>query len=150
MKQLCLLFFIMISVSANSQVYMHDFGSTLIAAHPYTVAPPVMQSNLSGSSWTNSTGAWTSYAGNTGEAIAISNSGGSPTITLTINVAAGYKLNITSFDLWRQRSATGAQNWSMTINGIAVGSGTIPTTGAAIGTTAVTNPVNNQIGRAHV
>ena len=150
MKQLCLLFFIMISVSANSQVYMHDFGSTLISAYPYSVAPPVMQSNLSGSSWTNSTGAWTSYAGNTGEAIALSNSGGSPTITLTINVAAGYKLNITSFDLWRQRSVTGAQNWSMTINGIAVGSGTIPTTGAAIGTTAVTNPVNNLSGTVSI
>ncbi len=125
---------------------MHDFGITTIAAHPYTVAPTVFQSNLSASSWTNSTGSWTSYAGSTGEAIAISNSGGTPSIALSFTVAAGYKLNLTSFDFWQQRSTTGAQNWSMTVNGIAVGSGIVPTTGAAIGTMPVLNPVNNLSG----
>jgi len=138
------------SMAARAQVYMHDFGTTVITAHPYSVAPPVLQSNLSGSSWTNSTGAWTSYAGSSGEAIAISNSGGTPSISLSFNIAAGYKLNISSFDFWRQRSATGAQNWSMLINGIAVGSGTIPTTGAAIGVTAVSNPVNDLSGTVTV
>lgn len=133
-------------MAARAQLYMHDFGISPISAYPYNTAPSILQSNLSGSSWTNSTSTWTSFAGNTGEALAISNSGGSPSITLTITVAAGYKINITSFDFWRQRSATGAQNWSMAINGIAAGAGTIPTSGAAIGTTVVSNPVNNLSG----
>ena len=133
-------------MSARAQLYLHDFGSSTIAAHPYNTAPSILQSNLSGSSWTNSTLAWTSYAGSAGEAIALSNSSGTPSITLTFNVAAGYKINITSFDFWRQRSATGVQNWSMTINGITAGAGTIPTSGAAIGTTLVSNPVNNLAG----
>ncbi len=146
MKQLLLILFLMVSIITRSQVYMHDFGTTGISAHPYNIAPGTLNANLSGSSWSNSTVNWTSYAGSNGEAIALSNSGGAPTITLTFNVAAGYNLNIASFNFWCQRSSTGAQNWSMTINGIATGSGTIPTTGAAIGTTNVANPVNNLSG----
>ena len=146
MKHFLLIFFLSVSIITRSQVYMHDFGSTVISAHPYNSAPGILQSNLSGSSWTNSTASWTSYAGSAGEAIAIANSGGNPSITLTFNVAAGYNLNIASFDFWCQRSATGAQNWSMTINGITAGSGIIPTTGAAIGITNVANPVNNLSG----
>ncbi|HRP61636.1 MAG TPA: InlB B-repeat-containing protein, partial [Vicingus sp.] len=65
------------------------------------------------------------------------NSSGTPTITLTFDITGGCSLDITSFNFWRQRSNSGAQNWSMTINGTNVGSGTIPTTGAAVGNTAV-------------
>ncbi|HMT30812.1 MAG TPA: hypothetical protein PKD91_16185, partial [Bacteroidia bacterium] len=64
--------------------------------------------------------------------------------TLTFTINPGYQCSITSFNFWRQRSNTGAQNWSMTINGISVGSGTSPTSGAAIGVTSVANPVTNQ------
>jgi len=129
---------------------MHDFGNSPISAHPYTTAPAIFQSNLSASSWTNSTGTWTSYAGNTGEALGMANSGGAASVSLSFNIASGYKLNISSFNFWCQRSATGAQNWSMLINGIAVGSGAIPTTSAAIGTTNVLNPVNNLSGTVTV
>lgn len=55
-------------------------------------------------------------------------------------------MEITSFDFWRRRSNTGAQNWDMTINGINVGSGTVPTTGSSLGTTSVSNSVSNQTG----
>ena len=80
----------------------------------------------------------------------MANSGGAATVTLTFVVAPGYKLNISGFDFWRQRSTTGAQNWSMTINGIAVGAGSIPTTGAAVGATTVTNPVNSLGGTVSI
>ena len=50
---------------------MHDFGNSSISAHPYNITPSILQSQLSGSSWTNSTSAWTSYAGSSGEAIAL-------------------------------------------------------------------------------
>lgn len=150
MKHICLFLLLILNTTTRAQVYKHDFGTIPISAHPYNVAPAILQSNISASSWTNSTSSWTNYAGNTGEALAISNSGGSPTITLTFNVAAGYHISISGFDFWRQRSATGAQNWSMTINGISVGSGTIPTTGAATGVMMVTNPVVNLTGNISV
>jgi hypothetical protein len=150
MKKFYLILFYLLSLEAKSQLYVHDFGITNISAHPYTVAPVIFQTGLSGSSWSNSTSSFTSYAGSSGEAIAIANSGGTPVITLSFNVAAGNKVNVSSFNFWRQRSTTGAQNWSMTINGIAVGSGTNPETGAAIGTTAVSNPVNNLTGTVSV
>lgn len=122
----------------SAQVYSHDFGTTAISTHPYTVAPGTFDSNLSISSWTNSNGVWTSFAGSAGQAISLSNSSGTPTITLTFNVNSGCNLNITSFNFWRRRSDTGAQNWSMTINGTNVGSGSVPTTGAFIGVTPIT------------
>lgn len=133
-------------IKGEAQIYMHNFGTTAISTHPYTVAPTTFDANLNTSSWSNSTGAWVSFAGSAGQAISLNNSSGTPTITLTFNITAGYEVSVTSFNFWRQRSTTGAQNWSMTINGISVGSGTVPTTGAAIGTTAVGSPVNNQTG----
>ncbi|MCB0785287.1 MAG: hypothetical protein KDC02_13900, partial [Flavobacteriales bacterium] len=129
-----------------SQIYLHDFGNTTITAHPYTVAPGTLDAGLSNSSWSNSNSAWTSFAGSSGQAISLNSSGGTPVITLTFDVASGYEAEITSFDFWRRRSPTGAQNWSMTINSIAVGSGTVPTTGAAIGVTSVANPVSGLTG----
>jgi hypothetical protein len=55
-------------------------------------------------------------------------------------------VDITHYNFWRVRSSTGAQNWAITINGIAVGSGTIPTTGAAIGSTGVSNTIAGLTG----
>ncbi|MGQ2984750.1 T9SS type B sorting domain-containing protein [Flavobacterium sp.] len=134
-----------------AQVYQHDFGTANITTHPYTVAPPTLNPDLSGSVWTNSTGTWTSFAGSSGQAIALSNSSGTPAITLTFNVAAGKTLDITSFNFWRQRSNTGAQNWAMTVNGVNVGSGTMPVApGSAIGVTPVANPVNGLSGTVTV
>jgi hypothetical protein len=135
-----------VSVTGQSTIYLHNFGTTAISAHPYTVAPGTFESNLSSSSWSNSTNSWTSYAGSSGQAISLANSSGTPTITLTFNVATGYELEITQFNFWRQRSSTGAQNWSMTINGTSVGSGTVPTTGAAIGNTNVSNTISGLSG----
>ncbi|MEM6721704.1 MAG: lamin tail domain-containing protein [Bacteroidota bacterium] len=141
-----LIFLLLFSLFSYGQVYQHDFGTTSISAHPYTVAPTVLDGNLSNSSWTNSNSTWTSFAGSSGQAISLSNSSGTPTITLTFDVASGFQLDVTSFSFWRRRSATGAQNWDMTINGISVGSGTVPTSGSDIGTTAVSNAVSAQTG----
>ena len=62
------------SVIGWGQIYQHDFGTTAISAHPYTVAPAIFDANLNSSSWTNSNGAWTSFAGSAGQAISLSNS----------------------------------------------------------------------------
>ncbi len=150
MKIFYTIIFTFFSLSAWSQVYFHDFGTTVISAHPYTVTPTSANPQLTGSSWTNSTTGWTSYAGYAGEAIALSNSGGTPFITLSFNINPGYKLNISSFNFWRERSNTGAQNWAMYINGITCGTGTIPLTGNFIGNTTVANPVNNLSGTVSI
>lgn len=138
MKKICaLLSILVLQFVVNAQIYLHDFGTTTISTHPYTVAPGTFDSNLSNSSWSNSNGVWTSFAGATGQAISLSNSSGTPTITLTFDVNPGCALDITAFDFWIRRSSTGAQNWSMTINGTGVGSGTVPTTGSMVGSTPV-------------
>lgn len=124
---------------AGAQIYQHDFGTTTISTHPYTVAPPTLAANLSGSSWSNSNTTWTSLAGSTGQAITLT-SANNKTITLSVTIASGYQVEISSFSFWRQRSSSGPQNWAMTINGTPAGSGNVPTTGATTGNIAV-NPV---------
>ncbi|MDQ7959960.1 T9SS type B sorting domain-containing protein [Flavobacterium lindanitolerans] len=143
------LFFLVTLSDATAQIYYHNFGTTTISAHPYTVAPTTLNTHLSGSSWSNSLTAWTSTAGATGEALRLTTSTNT-TITLTFNVAANYQVDVTSFNFWRQRSNFGPQNWSMSINGITVGNGTIDATGSAIGTTNVANPVSGLTGTVTV
>jgi hypothetical protein len=144
------LFFLLISNIGYGQIYQHDFGSTTISGKPYSVAPGTFSANLSNSSWTTSATGFTSFAGSAGQALSLSNSSGTPTYTLTFDVASGFKVSITQFSFWRQRSAAGAQNWSMTINDIAVGSGTVPTSGANTGSLNVTNTVENLTGTVTV
>jgi len=147
---LLMLLFLGVTISSKAQViYSHNFGTTTISSHPYTVAPTILNANLSNSSWTNSENLWTSTTGSTGQSIRVTSATNS-TITLTFNVASNYKLDITSFNFWRARSNTGAANWAMTINGINAGSGTVPTTGAAIGNTNVSNPISGLTGTISV
>ncbi|NUY80337.1 choice-of-anchor D domain-containing protein [Flavobacterium sp. MAH-1] len=133
----------------NAQIYVHNFEGTPYST-PYTAAPNTLAANLSASSWTTSPTVFTNFGGATGQALSLNNSGGTPTYTLTFNVDAGYQLSVNSFSFWRVRSGTGAQNWSMTINGISVGSGTVPTTGAGTGTLTVSNAVSNLTGTVTV
>jgi len=138
-----------ITFISYSQIYYHNFGTAAISGKPYTVTPTTINSNLSSSSWTTSFTGFVDYGGSTGRALGISNSSGTSTYTLTFNVASGSQISITSFNFWRQSSPTGAQNWSLSINGTNVGSGTVPLgngTGLPIGTTNVSNPINNLTG----
>ncbi|RZJ70400.1 T9SS type B sorting domain-containing protein [Flavobacterium sp.] len=137
--------FLLFGLQAKSQVYSHNFGTTAITAHPYNVAPQTLNANLSGSSWTNSAGVWTSGAGSTGQAIRIQTATAA-TITLTIQVAPNYLLNITSFNFWTQRSNTGPTAWTLSANGINMGSGATSAGGAAIGNTNVANAVSGLTG----
>ncbi len=149
MKKYFLFLFIVCfcTISSFSQIiYQHDFGTTAITTHPYTINPVSYHPNLQNFSWYNNKNAWNSYPGSSGMAIGLSNSSGSPEITLEFQVQTGFQVSINAFSFWRQRSNTGAQSWSMNINGIVVGNGIIPTTGADIGQTAVSNPVNNLTG----
>jgi hypothetical protein len=130
----------------KGQIYLHNFGAVDILTKPYTGAPGTFATNLSASSWTTSATGWSGLAGSSGESLSLSNSSGTPTYTLTFDVAAGFQVAITHFNFWRVRSSTGAPNWTMTINSNSVGSGTTPTTGAALGSTAVTTPISGLTG----
>ncbi len=145
-----LFFLLMMAGESWGQIYVHNFGTTTISTHPYTVVPTTLDANLSSSSWVNSTNTWTSFGGSSGQAISLNNSGGTPTITLTFNVNAGFQLQVNSYSFWRQRSNMGAQNYSMTINGNAVGSGTVPTTGVSIGTITTGLPISGITGTVTV
>ncbi|MBE1613518.1 hypothetical protein IDF54_01390 [Flavobacterium sp. SaA2.13] len=151
-KKNAILFFfaLMLSVSATAQIYQHNFGTTPITANPYNGTPSTLHPDLSGSSWTNNTGAWLNVSGSSGTALGATSPTATVTtytdVTLTFNVASGKELQITSFNFWRQRSPSAAQTWSLLINGITVGTGTVPTTGAAIGNTAVSTPVTGLTG----
>ncbi|MGQ2983170.1 T9SS type B sorting domain-containing protein [Flavobacterium sp.] len=142
-------FFALLSGYAmHAQIYYHNFGTTTISTHPYTAAPTTLNPDLSGSSWTNSNGVWTSNNGATGQAISANPSPN--TITLTFNVAPNFQANIASFNFWRVRSNSGPTAWQMSINGINVGTGSMPTTGSATGVTPVANPVNGLTGTVTV
>jgi len=69
---------------------------------------------------------------------------------LTFDVTTGYQLTITQFNFWSQRSNTGATDWLMTINGVRVGAGLIPTTGAALGNTNVASVISGLTGTVTV
>lgn len=129
-------------------IYQHDFGTTFVGDYPYTVSPVTINPNITGSQWTNHIGSWLQLVGSPGQALGVSVANGEPNanLTLTFNVAPGYALDISSFSFHRQRSPSGPQNWSMTINGINVGAGTVPTTITPTGALAVSNPVTGLSG----
>ncbi|MFZ1497912.1 MAG: hypothetical protein WAS72_12695 [Saprospiraceae bacterium] len=129
-----LFFFVVLGIySANAQIYFNNFGTTTITGATYT-GTPTIDGDYTSSAWTNSVGNFTSFSGSGGapsQALALSNSSGTPTITLSIGADPCAITTITSISLWQQRSATGAQNISITANGQPVGGVTaVPTTGA--------------------
>ena len=95
-----LLFTFCVEAKGQEVIYQHGFGATTISAHPYTVSPGTFATHLSNSSWSNSVGSWTSYVGSSGQAIALNNSSGTPTITLTFTIDPYFKLDITHFNFW--------------------------------------------------
>lgn len=141
-------------VFSQETIYLHNFGTTFFSSTSNYTVVPIDNSNsidASTSSWTSSTGAVASSTNSaSGRSLRLANSGGTKTLTLTFDILSGFEVDVTKFNFWRVRDSSGAQNWSMTINGISVGSGTVSTTGAAIGETSVLNPVTGLSGTVTV
>lgn len=140
----------LINIVSAQIVYQHNFGTTTISSYPYTTAPSTISTDLSNSAWTNAAGAWVSYTGSTGQALGLQNFTGTTSVTLSFTVAPGKQLAIDSFSFWRQRSPSGGQNWSMAINGINAGSGTIPAAGANTGALTPASPVSALTGTVNI
>ena len=148
------LLFALVGLTTQAQIiYQHAFGTTTFTpVNPYTVAPNIIDANMSGSQWASSFApGFNSLGGSTGQALSISNSSATPSYSLSFTVAPGYTCGISSYSFWRQRSTTGAQNWTLTVNGSTlIGTGTTPTVGINTGTLVVTNPVNGLSGTVNV
>ncbi len=131
-----------------SEIYYQDFGTISPYTQPDTLTPPVFATGLDSSSWTCSTYlTGTSGDGGTGSgALSMTPGFTAQSFILTVNVAAGNLLRITSFNFWNVSSPLGPPNWAMTINGTPVGAGIIPTTASIYGLTAVSSPVFDLAG----
>jgi hypothetical protein len=139
--------FLNVLVARGAVVYQHDFGTVDITGKPYTAAPVVVDAHIqAGSTWDTSASGFTSYAGRSGKALSLSNSSGTPTFTLSFSLDAGYTFALESFSFWRQRSTNGAQNWTLSMNGTVVGSGSVPTTGADTGSLTPSTPLQGLTG----
>ncbi|MBK8847785.1 MAG: T9SS type A sorting domain-containing protein [Bacteroidetes bacterium] len=140
LNALCLMFLLSSTFSFSQIIYQHNFGTTTGAqANPYTVAPPVIDANLNTSQWQAVGATYSFTAGSTGAALAFpAPSTSALNINLTFNVAAGYACDITSCSFWRVRSATGYQNYALSINGTNVTAGTVPTSAANTGSLTCT------------
>ncbi len=115
-------------------LYFNDFGTTAISGVTYT-GTPTLATGISSAVWTTSVAAgFTSFAGSSGQALSLNNSGGTPTITLTLTLDNNYTLDLEDFSFWRQRSTAGAQNWTFSVLSTQVGSGSVTTGGSSTGT----------------
>jgi gliding motility-associated-like protein len=142
-------------VSFSQVIYQHNFGTaTITAVNPYVVAPTTIDGNLSASQWsTSAVAGFTTFAGSAGQALSLTNSGGTPTYSLSYTVGANFNCDITAFSFWSKRSTTGAPNWTLSVNGsttIGTGTTTTLTAGASTGTVPVANPTNSLSGTVNV
>ncbi|HNW88503.1 MAG TPA: choice-of-anchor D domain-containing protein, partial [Bacteroidales bacterium] len=130
-------------------IYFNDFGTTL-SPPPNENPPSIFASNLSNSLWTTS-GVFTNATGGVGNSYCLSvasSSTTSKTFTLTFTVANGYQLDITHFNFWNSRNSNNNSynNWALSINGTAVGSGSVSYPGGYTGVTAVSSPIAGLTG----
>lgn len=122
-----------------AQVYLHNFGITTISTHPYTVSPGIFDANLNTSSWINSSGSFTNLAGATGQALAVPSIGNGGTLELRVNINFGRYCSLNSFSFAIRGGSTALTGWSLNIEGVNVGSGSITTTITSTGTISFSN-----------
>ena len=141
--------------SSPAELYFNIFYDPV--TYPYTGSTITLSHYLTSNGWTNSQGAWSnpSPSGESGNALAVSSaSPTTTTITLSLNVQSGFNTSFTSFSFYYKSNNGGYTAWSMTINGIQVGNGTITPSGGNnmqfTGLMNVANAVNNLTGSVTV
>ena len=132
---------------APTIIYQHGFETGSFGDTVYSQAPSILSDNLNTTRWTIKTGVLKTFAGSggtgTGSLGVLSGSSASP-YTLYLNVQNGYSLTINSFSFWRYSSGT--VYWDLTVNGIAIGSGTATATGLNTGEIQVLNAISGLAG----
>lgn len=102
---------------AADVVYYHSFSTGSLSANDYNTVPDVLASNLTVGTpqWTGVTGT-TFCSFNGGLSVSVPNIGSARTMTLVINVANGYKLNLTGIS-FKQNSAINNGGYGVKVNG---------------------------------
>src|SRR5690554_4500093 len=132
------------------EIYNNDFDNPPATASPYLSTEVTLDAHLSNTTWTSSTGAFTNYnssGAGSGKSIAITTaSADTAYLTLTMDVANGFELDITSYSFAHRSSATGYNSYTLIVNGIEIGSGSIyvASSGSTLQSTGVVN-VNNAV-----
>src|SRR5690554_5043938 len=132
------------------EIYNNDFENPPATGSPYYSTEVTLDAHLSNTNWTSSTGAFTNYnssGAGSGKSIAITTaSADTAYLTLTMDVDSGYELDITSYSFAHRSSATGYDSYTLVVNGIEIGSGSIyvASSGSTLQSTGVVN-VNNTV-----
>ena len=128
MKKLFTLLIALTSMVGMSfgQVYVHNFNSLLaLAGTTYNGTPNTLDANLTSTGWSVVGSTVTLLEDNTppvgmtttGNAFRLNNAGGnSPTLTLTLNVACGYKLDISKIEFLKKKNSTGSNSVQVLVN----------------------------------
>ncbi len=142
-----LLFLLLLPSMAQSQVlYLMEFDSPpATSGTSYTGTTTTLDTELGTSGWTTDA-SFTNYNGSSGKALSLNNSGGTPKITLTLQVSSGKQMDISSLDFWTKRSTTGAQNWALSVNGSSVSTGNVSSGGSFVGPITPATPLTGLTG----
>src|SRR5690554_6605099 len=141
------------------EIYNNDFDNPPATASPYLSTKVTLDAHLSNTTWTSSTGAFTNYnssGAGSGKSIAITTaSADTAYLTLTMDVANGFELDITSYSFAHRSSATGYNSYTLIVNGIEIGSGSIyvASSGSTLQSTGVvdvSSPISGQTGTVGV
>src|SRR5690554_5452200 len=137
------------------ELYNNNFDNPPATGSPYYSTEVTLDANLSNTKWTSSIGTFTNYnstGAGSGKSIAISSaSADTAYLVLTMDVANGYELDITSYSFAHRSSATGYDSYTLIVNGIEIGSGSIyvASSGSTLQSTGVvdvSNPISGQTG----
>src|SRR5690554_6353582 len=135
------------------EIYNNNFDNPPATGSPYYSTEVTLDANLSNTKWTSSIGTFTNYnssGAGSGKSIAISSaSADTAYLALTMDVANGYELDITSYSFAHRSSATGYTNYKLVVNGIEIGNGSIfvSSSGSSLQSTGVVNAINSVSGQ---
>src|SRR5690554_4115704 len=141
------------------EIYNNDFENPPATGSPYYSTEVTLDAHLSNTNWTSSAGTFTNYnssGAGSGKSIAITTaSADTAYLTLTMDVDSGYELDITSYSFAHRSSATGYDSYTLIVNGVEIGSGSIyvASSGSTLQSTGVvdvSNPISGQTGTVGV
>src|SRR5690554_5567728 len=141
------------------EIYNNNFDNPPATGSPYYSTEVTLDAHLSNTNWTSSAGTFTNYnssGAGSGKSIAITTaSADTAYLTLTMDVDSGYELDITSYSFAHRSSATGYDSYTLIVNGVEIGSGSIyvASSGSTLQSTGVvdvSNPISGQTGTVGV
>ncbi len=110
--------------AASTTIVSYDFED---ATGLFENAAETLTSEVDPLPWFDMQGSLTSFSGNPGRAIAARTFLDSNALILIVNVLPGFSIDLDGYSFDHQASASGPMSWDLRIDGVAVNSGTTPT-----------------------